>query len=60
MKVGQEPEDDDLERANCPKGGTLGHFSCGVCEEHGLPYFICNACLDKRLTVWRENESERI
>lgn len=41
---GREPENDDLDRINCPKAGTLGHRYCGVCS-HGLPRFeVCFKC----------------
>lgn len=38
--TGHDPENDDLERANCPEGGKLGHDSCGICEHCGYPRFI--------------------
>lgn len=31
------PKDDDLERANCPRSGELGHFHCGWDHTQGLP-----------------------
>lgn len=40
-KTGYDPIQDDLERANCTLAGTLGHYSCGWCEEHDLPHFQC-------------------
>lgn len=40
--TGREPVDDDLERANCPKQGQLGHRSCGWCLYDNLPRFMCN------------------
>lgn len=40
--TGNEPENDDLERANCPEGGKLGHDNCGVCNHCGYPRFIPN------------------
>jgi len=27
--TGREPEQDDLERANCDKAGAIGHSCCG-------------------------------
>jgi len=42
--VGRPPEDDDLERANCPYAGAHGHLLCGVCK-HGLPLFMCGPCI---------------
>lgn len=40
--TGYEPEDDDLERVNCPKAGKAGHLQCGWCITHNKPKFICN------------------
>lgn len=39
--VGRDPEDDDLERCNCCKGGEPGHYSCGICRGCNLPRFMC-------------------
>lgn len=36
--TGRKPVDDDLERANCPKSGQLGHWACGWCNEKNLPH----------------------
>lgn len=38
--TGREPEQDDLDRANCAKAGKPGHFYCGVCA-CGQPRFTC-------------------
>ena len=38
--TGYEPEDDDLERCNCPVAGTVGHFACGWDAECGQPRFM--------------------
>ncbi|KKM67311.1 hypothetical protein LCGC14_1472370 [marine sediment metagenome] len=38
--IGHEPEQDDLERANCKLAG-LGHWACGVCERCRRPRFTC-------------------
>jgi hypothetical protein len=27
--TGREPQDDDLDRCNCPHAGEIGHFCCG-------------------------------
>lgn len=35
--VGRPPVDDDLDRANCPKAGELGHMMCGWNHELNLP-----------------------
>jgi hypothetical protein len=35
---------DDLERANCPLAGTLGHWGCGWCP-HDKPRWLCVECL---------------
>jgi hypothetical protein len=39
--TGRKPQDDDLERCNCPEAGTWGHMSCGWCKEHNGPMFEC-------------------
>jgi hypothetical protein len=41
--TGCEPEQDDLERANCTKAGLPGHYSCGICP-HQIPTFMCLEC----------------
>jgi hypothetical protein len=43
-RFGSEPMDDDLERVNCSEVGDIGHCSCGVCEKHNKPRFMCG-CL---------------
>jgi hypothetical protein len=40
-KVGTRPEQDDLSRVNCEHAGKLGHSSCGWCERHDNPRFMC-------------------
>lgn len=40
-KVGREPEDDDLDRCNCPDAGKVGHLMCGWCRAHNSPVFMC-------------------
>lgn len=44
LYFGEEPRQDDLERANCEQAGKFGHYMCGVCECHRLPRFRCG-CL---------------
>lgn len=39
-RVGREPEQDDLERCNCPLAGEMGHWSCGWNVERDLPQFV--------------------
>ena len=39
--VGSLPQDDDLERCNCPESGTIGHYFCGWCNTHNRPLFYC-------------------
>lgn len=41
--TGYDPENDDLERCNCPDAGKTGHNSCGWCQIHNVPVFQC-AC----------------
>jgi hypothetical protein len=36
--VGRWPQDDDLERVNCPEAGKFGHTFCGRCR-CGQPRF---------------------
>lgn len=38
--TGRDPENDDLERVNCPQGGELGHEFCGVCQHCNYPRFV--------------------
>lgn len=44
-KVGYDPKDDDLERANCVLAGSLTHSCCGWCAEHDKPRFLCGCVL---------------
>lgn len=37
--TGRAPEDDDLNRANCPEAGLVGHMSCGWDHERDLPVY---------------------
>jgi hypothetical protein len=39
-RVGREPEQDDLERCNCPLTGKIGHWGCGWNVEHDMPQFL--------------------
>jgi hypothetical protein len=39
--TGRDPEQDDLERCNCNKAGTVGHRQCGWCPKHDKPRFEC-------------------
>jgi len=36
--TGLNSVNDDLERANCPRAGELGHYSCGWSHAWDLPY----------------------
>lgn len=38
--VGCKPIEDDLERCNCEKAGSVGHQSCGWNAETNLPVFM--------------------
>jgi len=38
--TGFEPEQDDLERCNCPDAGKIGHYLCGWDDETDRPRFI--------------------
>ena len=37
--TGRKPEQDDLERCNCPKAGEMSHFYCGWDADFDLPRF---------------------
>jgi hypothetical protein len=39
--TGRPPEQDDLERVNCPQAGSIGHEHCGTCPVCNLPRFMC-------------------
>jgi len=39
--TGRMPENDDLERCNCPDAGKIGHYSCGWCDNCQKPVFEC-------------------
>jgi uracil-DNA glycosylase len=43
--VGREPENDDLDRCNCPEAGKIGHSGCGWCRQCDRPRFICGHLL---------------
>lgn len=38
--VGHAPEQDDLERCNCPKQGQPGHWQCGWDNTRNMPRFM--------------------
>lgn len=40
-RVGDWPEDWELEHVNCPFAGTIGHYACGWCDFHNQPILIC-------------------
>lgn len=37
--LGRQPEQDDLERVNCPYAGEWGHAHCGWNKVHNRPAF---------------------
>jgi hypothetical protein len=39
--TGMKPEQDDLERCNCPKAGEITHSMCGWDWRLNLPKFWC-------------------
>ena len=39
--TGREPEEGELERCNCNKSGTAGHYMCGWCPVCDLPRQVC-------------------
>lgn len=40
-RVGCDPRDDDLARANCNFVGSPAHMSCGWCQRCDKPRFVC-------------------
>lgn len=38
--TGAKPQNDDLDRCNCPDAGKLGHHMCGWDAEANLPWFM--------------------
>jgi hypothetical protein len=51
-RVGREPEQDDLERCNCPRAGALGHWCCGWNHEQDLPQFMVGVCRPDEYAMW--------
>jgi hypothetical protein len=51
--VGSAPQQDDLERANCPIAGEMGHWGCGWCE-HDKPRWMCVPCAHALFGTKRE------
>jgi hypothetical protein len=49
--TGREAEDDDLDRVNCSKVGNDGHWMCGWCYKHNMPFFDDMACLIIRMNA---------
>lgn len=44
--TGRDPEDDDLERVNCPQAGRIGHLCCGWDSVWNRPQFEIGPRLD--------------
>jgi hypothetical protein len=40
IATGHKPENDDLERSNCPDQGKPGHWHCGWNWKENLPCFM--------------------
>ena len=40
--AGYPPEGDDLERVNCDKIEEPGHYACGWCLVHKMPFYSCS------------------
>lgn len=57
--TGYEPENDDLERANCTHEGLIGHGCCGICPKHNQPRFHCG-CFNLDREKEMESYEERI
>jgi hypothetical protein len=49
--TGRKPEDDDLERCNCPYAGTIMHTCCGWNEEHNRPQFEVGP-------IWKDGKND--
>lgn len=47
--TGHKPEQDDLERVNCEKQNTPGHYQCGWCVKHNQPQSWCGCNIRKRI-----------
>jgi hypothetical protein len=41
-KTGYTPNNDDLNRVNCPYAGEVGHKNCGWCDKCNKPMFNCH------------------
>ena len=46
-RFGTAQLDDDLERVNCDRVGTIGHQQCGLCPTHNRPRFSCGCLATK-------------
>ena len=46
--TGREPENDDLERCNCPLAGEIGHYFCGWNSEKNLPRFMTEPLIKRK------------
>jgi hypothetical protein len=46
--TGVDPIKDDLDRANCPDAGRIGHAGCGWCK-HDKPTQFCRDCMVARM-----------
>lgn len=44
-RTGRKPDQDDLERVNCPHAGEPMHMSCGWCDECDRPQFECGCAI---------------
>lgn len=48
QRTGHPPKNDDLERANCPRAGEVGHTCCGWDTAADLPEFMTMARLRRQ------------
>lgn len=39
--IGRDPQPWEMDRINCPKAGTIGHYACGWCTFHRQPILVC-------------------
>lgn len=54
--TGHDPVEDDLERCNCDKAGTIGHSTCGWNYRANKPMFV-NQFEDPALIVYNERRT---
>lgn len=56
----RKPEYDDMARVNCNKCGQLGHFACGICDNHHIPRLQCGCLLIGKQKLPIENANHEV